>query len=275
MHHLVLEDEAPVRAGGADRPAHGRGRPRERDRGPDCPTAGDRVLERRARRAYRGRPVRRRAQETPAPARLRVGEGRPAHHLRPQALQRRARLPGASRAARSAAASRSCVSSRKDALAACTDGSESTLENEPGRPLAPANDDVTVARAQPLVGTAEAARNEPGSAPVGPGPPARAAGPGGPATAGHLGPAPTRAQAVARGRRPVGRWGRGLDGGAGGAAGARARGVGDRRRSIAAAAAQLPASRTRARTAVSGKSENRPSAPSLKNCRYSAAGSSA
>ena len=26
MHHLVLEDEAPVRAGGDDRPPHGRGR---------------------------------------------------------------------------------------------------------------------------------------------------------------------------------------------------------------------------------------------------------
>ena len=94
LQHFVLEDEAPSELEELDRPPDRRGRTRERDRGAARQAHGDRVLEERARRADRGRPVRRRPQAPPAPGRLRVGGGRPADHLRPQALQRRARLPG-------------------------------------------------------------------------------------------------------------------------------------------------------------------------------------
>ena len=74
---------SPLRAGGADRPPDRRVRSRERNRGPAGEAHGDRVLEERARRADRGRPVRRRAQAPPAAGRLRVGDSRPADDLRP------------------------------------------------------------------------------------------------------------------------------------------------------------------------------------------------
>ena len=91
---LRARGRGPLRARGADRPPHGRGRPRDRDRGPAGQAHGDRVLEERAGRADRGGFVRRRPQAPPAAGRLRVGGGRSPHHLRPQALQRRPRLPG-------------------------------------------------------------------------------------------------------------------------------------------------------------------------------------
>ena len=95
MHHLVLEDEVPDHSR-PDRHRHRGDRCGERDRDPARPPARHRVLEGRAGRADRGRPVRRRTQDAAAADRLPVGGGRPADHLRPQALQRGPRPAGAS-----------------------------------------------------------------------------------------------------------------------------------------------------------------------------------
>ena len=108
---------------------------------------GDRVLEGRARRADRGRPVRRRPQAPPAAGRLRVGAGRPADHLRPQALQRRARLPGPAGPGDLSAASRSCALLRKEALAECTDEPETHVAERTREP--PATRQRRRARARP------------------------------------------------------------------------------------------------------------------------------
>ena len=97
IHHLVLEDEVPDDLDELIATDHRRDRCRCRDRGPPRPPARHRLLEGRAGGADRDRPVRRRPQAAPAAARLRVGGGRPAHHLRPQALQRHPRPAGPER----------------------------------------------------------------------------------------------------------------------------------------------------------------------------------
>ena len=133
----------------------------QRDRGPARPAPGDRVLEGRARRADRGRPVRRRPQAPPAAGRLPVGAGRPADHLRPQALQRRARLPGAA-GPRDQPLPQGAAPLRKDALAECTDEPEEHAGKRTRGPQPPANDDAP-AHAETAVLTAQdASRNEPG-----------------------------------------------------------------------------------------------------------------
>ena len=82
------------RAGSADR-HHRRGDGcRDRDRGPAGTPPRHRLVEGRAGRADRDRPVRRRAEAAAAADGLPVGGGGPADHLRPQALQRDPRLPG-------------------------------------------------------------------------------------------------------------------------------------------------------------------------------------
>ena len=87
-----------------------------------------------------------RPQAAPALARLRVGGGQPPHHLRPEALQRRARLsgPAGPRASR-------CLKDlrhlRREPLTECTGEPETASPNESGSPPPAANDDVSIARA--------------------------------------------------------------------------------------------------------------------------------
>ena len=72
-----------------------------------------------------------------------MGAGRPADHLRPQALQRRARLPGAAGPRDQPLPARSCASSARSALAERTDEPDDTIaENKPGSLRPPANDDA-------------------------------------------------------------------------------------------------------------------------------------
>ena len=136
------------RAGGADRPPDRRGRRRVRDRGPAGAAAGHRVLEGRAGRADRGRPVRRRPQAPPAAARLRSGS-RPTRSP-----------PSTSSASTPSAASRPSIGReisrclkelrqlRKDALAEGTDEPTACGKTNP-EPAPPANDDATIAANRP------------------------------------------------------------------------------------------------------------------------------
>ena len=114
----------------------------ERDRGPARAAPRHRLLEGRARRADRGRPVRRRPQAPPAAGRLPVGAGRPADHLRPQALQRRARLPGPAgpRDQPLPQGAAPAAQGRARGMHGRTRGRRA--ENEPGSPQPPANDDA-------------------------------------------------------------------------------------------------------------------------------------
>ena len=136
----------PRRAGGDDRPAHGRGRAHERDRGPARAPPRHRVLEGRARRADRGGAVRRRPQAPPAAGRLPVGAGRPAHHLRPQALQRRARLPGAAGPRDQPLPQGAAPAAQGARWRNARTNPRHVAENEPGSPQPPANDDAPAGR---------------------------------------------------------------------------------------------------------------------------------
>ena len=94
---------------------------------PGC-KGGDRVLEGRARRADRGRAVRAAPKLRPPSAAL--GGGRPPHHLRPQALQRRARLPGPA-GPRAVRCLKELRQLRREPLAECTGEPEARRGTNP------------------------------------------------------------------------------------------------------------------------------------------------
>ena len=134
MHHLVLEDEAPSELEEMTARLMAEVGTHERDRGPDRAPPRHRVLEGRARRADRGRPVRRRPQAPPAAGRLPVGAGRPARPPSTSSASTPCAATRPSRAARSAAASRSCASCARTRWRNARTNPRTVRKTNPGAP---------------------------------------------------------------------------------------------------------------------------------------------
>ena len=158
LEHFVLEDEAPSELEELTARLLADSNPRAKSR-PGSSSAWRSRSGKRARRADRGRPVRRRTEAAPTPGRLRMGSRRPAHHLRPQALQRRPRLPGpAGQGAVPLPQGAAAAAPRP--LAECTGEPESTSRNEPDS-LPAANDDAPFRSAMAHDEQDRMLRNEP------------------------------------------------------------------------------------------------------------------
>ena len=135
MHHLVLEDEAPAELEEMTARLMAEVGAHERDRGPARAPPRHRLLEGRARRADRGRPVRRRAQDPPPQAGYQWEEADP---LTTFDLKRFNAVRGyqAQQGREISRCLKELRQLRKEALAECTDEPETTRKTNPSQPPA-------------------------------------------------------------------------------------------------------------------------------------------